>query len=127
MSRTVVLRVGSAEQSRKELSDALATIGRGEPLVRVREIWFSSLGQLAATLTERRLELLRLIRRKRPKSVGDLARLAGRGTRAIETDLQALALAGLVKLVTTGKVKRPVAGYDRIHLAGDITIARAAA
>ena len=127
MSRTVVVRVGPAEQARRELSDALATIGRGEPIVPAREIWFASIEQLAATLTERRLELLRLIRRERPRSVKALARLAGRSTGTVEKDLQALALAGLVKLLTTGRVKRPVAGYDRIQLAGDITIARAAA
>jgi predicted transcriptional regulator len=127
VSRTVVVRVGPAEQARRELSDALAAIGRGEPIVPAREIWFSSIEQLAATLTESRLELLRLIRRERPPSVKALARLARRSAGTVEKDLQALALAGLVKLVATGRVKRPVAGYDRIHLAADITIARAAA
>ncbi|OGT26977.1 MAG: hypothetical protein A2Z17_03990 [Gammaproteobacteria bacterium RBG_16_66_13] len=127
MSRTVVIRIGPAEQARRELRESLVAMLAGERVPRRREIWFPSLQHLASVLTERRLELLRLIHRRRPRSVAQLARLAKRGARAVEGDLRVLAEAGLVKVVATGTTKRPVAGYDRIRLAGNIPIARAAA
>lgn len=127
MNRTVVIRIGPAEEPRRELKADLAAMMAGEQVRRRREIWFPSLEQLASVLTNKRLELLRLIHRRRPQSVMQLARLAKRGVRAVECDLRILARAGLVKVIETGTTKRPVAGYDRIHLAGDIPIARAAA
>jgi predicted transcriptional regulator len=127
VSRTVVIRVGTVQQVRRELGLSLAAIERGEPVRRTREIWFATLDQVAALLTGPRLELLRLVHQERPRSVAHLVRLAKRGAPAIEEDLQLLATAGLLKIVTKGRAKRPVAGYDRIHLAGDITIGRAAA
>lgn len=127
MKRTVVIRVGPVEQSRRELKGELAAIMRGEPVGSRREIWFPNLTQLAAVLTERRLELLRLIHEKHPASIARLARSAGRAMKSIDADLQALADVGLVKLVVVGKLVRPLAQYDRIHLAGDIALGRAAA
>lgn len=127
MHRTVVIRVGPVAQVRRELKEDLAGIVRGARVRHRREIWFPSLAQLASVLTERRLELVRLIHRARPRSVAHLARLAGRSTKPVEADLRALEKVGLVKLVPAGTVRRPVAEYDRIQLWGDIAIARAAA
>jgi predicted transcriptional regulator len=127
VKRTVVIRVGPVEQSRRELKGELAAIVRGEPVGSRREIWFPNLAQLAAVLTESRLELLRLIHEKHPASVARLARSAGCAKKSIEADLQALADVGLVKLVVAGRLVRPLAQYDRIQLAGDIAVGRAAA
>jgi predicted transcriptional regulator len=127
VSRTVVIRVGSVEQARRELKAALTAIVEGERVHQRREIWFATLGQLASVLSERRLEVLRLVHRKRPRSLGQLARLAGRRAEPVRADVRALAEAGLVKLVGVGAAQRPVAAYDRIHLAGDIALARDAA
>ncbi len=127
MSRTVVIRVGSIEEVRRELKEDIEVIVRGERVSHSREIWFSSLRHVASVLTERRLELLRLVHRKRPRSVTHLAHLSGRSVKAVGADVRALAEIGLVKLVATRTAQRPVASYDRIHLAGDIAIARAAA
>ena len=127
MSRTVVIRVGPVDQARRELKADLAAITRGERVRRRREIWFASLAELAAILTERRLALLRLMYQKQPRSMAQLARLADRGVKGVEADVRALAQTGLVKLVATRTGQRPVAGFDRIHLAGDIALARAAA
>jgi predicted transcriptional regulator len=52
--------------------------------------------------------------------------LAGRSEKSTAADLQTLADVGLVKLVSARGGQRPVARYDRIHLAGDITLGRAA-
>jgi predicted transcriptional regulator len=126
VNRTVVIRVGPAEQARRELKEDLAAITAGDRLKERREIWFPSLAQLASVLTEGRLALLQLIHEKHPASVARLARLAGRSEKSTAADLQTLADVGLLKLVSARGGQRPVARYDRIHLAGDITLGRAA-
>jgi predicted transcriptional regulator len=127
VNRTVVIRVGSVAQARRELREDLAALVRGARVRHRREIWFASLAQAARTLTERRLELLQLICRRRPRSTADLARAVGRPVKSVEADIRVLVQLGLVKLVGTRIGERPVAQYDRIHLAGDIAVARAAA
>ena len=127
MSRTVVIRVGPVEQARREFKEDVATLERGGRVRRQREIWFANLNDAAKALSERRLALLRLLCQKRPRSEADLARLAGRSLRSVVTDLRALARVGLVEIVANGRHQRPVAAYDRIHLAGDIPLVRVAA
>ena len=126
MNRTVVIRGGPAEQARRELKADLAAITAGDRLKARREIWFPSLAQLAAVLTEERLELLQVVHDRRPASIARLAQLAGRSQESTAADLQTLAGVGLIELVSARGGQRPVARYDSIHLAGDITLGRAA-
>jgi predicted transcriptional regulator len=124
VTATLVIRVGSVEEARRELREDLVTIARGGRVRRRRELWFPSLSEAAAALTDRRLGLLRLIADRQPRSTAQLARLARRPSRSVTSDLQALARIGLVRLVAGD---RPVAVYRRIRLAGDIALARDAA
>ena len=126
MNRTVVIRVGPAEQARRDLKADLAAITAGDRMKERREIWFPSLAQLAAVLTEERLELLQVVHDRRPASIARLAQLAGRSQESTAADLQTLAGVGLIELVSARGGQRPVARYDSIHLAGDITLGRAA-
>ena len=127
MSRTIVIRVGPVEQARRELIEDLDAITRRSRVRRRREIWFASLAAAAATLTDRRLALLQIICEKRPRSTAQLAQLTRRGQRAVDADVRVLVRLGLVELVGEGSGQRPVARFDRIQLAGDLTIARVAA
>jgi len=57
-------------------------------------------------LTPKRLELLRAIRRDRPASISQLAKLLGRDFKNVHADVQALARYGLVSLTTTRAGRR---------------------
>ena len=72
--------------------------GRAGKAVRTQgtELVFTSLKDMARTLTPKRLDLLRLIRRERPTSVRGLARLAGRDLKNVLADVNALETLGLV-------------------------------
>jgi predicted transcriptional regulator len=122
-----VIRVGTIQRARRELREDLATLERGERVRRPREIWFSTLNDAAKTLSERRLDLLRLLHQKRPHSEVELARLAKRSLKSVTSDVRALGRVGLVEIITNGDERRLVATYDHIHVAGDIALARAAA
>jgi predicted transcriptional regulator len=127
VSRTIVIRVGPVEQARRELVEDLDAVTQRSRVRWRREIWFASLAAAAATLTDRRLALLQVICEKRPRSTAQLAQLIRRGQSAVNADVRVLVRLGLVEVVREGSRQRPVARFDRIQLAGDLTIARAAA
>ena len=60
------------------------------------ELVFTSLTDMAQALTPKRLDLLRLIRHYQPSSVRELAQLARRDPKNVQTDIKALETLGLV-------------------------------
>jgi predicted transcriptional regulator len=61
------------------------------------ELVFASLTDMARTLTPKRLDLLRLLRRQRPSSVRALAQLAGRDPKNVLADVKVLETLGLIE------------------------------
>ncbi len=61
-------------------------------------LYFTSLEELRQVLTERRVELLRLIHKKRPGSIKALANLAGRDLKNVNADVHLLARLGFLEL-----------------------------
>ncbi|MCS4541558.1 MAG: helix-turn-helix domain-containing protein [Euryarchaeota archaeon] len=62
---------------------------------------------LEKVLTPSRMDLIRMIREKRPKSVGELAKLVKRPVESVSRDLRFLESYGLLSLVQVGKIKKP--------------------
>lgn len=62
---------------------------------------FTSLEAARKILTPKRLELLRVIRRERPKSLYGLARFLGRDLKNVNEDVQVLSTNGLLSLTKT--------------------------
>jgi len=63
---------------------------------------------LAKVATPARLRLVKLVRERKPKSVGELAALAKRPLESVSRDLRILCFYGLLDLVREGKQKKPV-------------------
>src|SRR5215510_5932891 len=61
-------------------------------------LYFTSLGELRQVLTDRRLELLRLIHKEQPGSINALATLAGRDLKNVNADVHLLARLGFLDL-----------------------------
>lgn len=77
----------------------------GEP-----KVWFPSMKSLAETLSDRNLELLRIIAEQKPQSIADLADRTGRAASNLSRTLTRLAGYGFVRLERdAGNVVRPVA------------------
>ena len=62
---------------------------------------------LERILTPSRMDLIREIREKKPKSIGELAELVKRPLESVSRDLGILENYGLLRLVKTGKIKKP--------------------
>ncbi|MHB8604046.1 MAG: HVO_A0114 family putative DNA-binding protein [Thermoplasmatota archaeon] len=69
---------------------------RDKTLPLVRGLSFPTYAMFRAALTPARVDLLKLIRRREPDSIYELARLAGRDVRSVRSDVRELASLGLV-------------------------------
>jgi predicted transcriptional regulator len=78
-------------------------VGRDEP-----RLWFPSL-KSAAEILDRNKDLIRIIAEEHPESVKELARISGRAESNVSRSLKRLEACGIVRMVKTGKARRPEA------------------
>jgi predicted transcriptional regulator len=89
----------------------------------VREIRFQSLEAGAKLLSANNRALLRLIAERHPKSVSELAILAGRVEQNVLRTLHKLSAAGLVRLDKgEGRAYQPVVAGRRVHVEIDLLV-----
>lgn len=100
----------------------LAMAGKGKKVTGM-EVFFESVDAMRAILTEERINLLRAIKTKKPKSIYELAKVTGRNIKNVSQDVNHLAELGLIDLKKSGdprRSKKPVLLADRIQV--EITI-----
>ena len=94
-------------------------LDRGEKIAPLKGDYFESLEAVRAVLTEKRLELWRLIRDQQPNSISGLAELAHRDFKSVHTDVSVLIDAGLVELRKARGIKtrarKPVSLVDQLR------------
>ena len=95
MSDTVRLHVGSVEEMGKRFADAWHRLERGKS-VKETHLTFFTLEAMMATLSPKRLELLKHIHRQPANTVSELAKALGRDYKRVHDDVSALTNAGLV-------------------------------
>jgi len=95
VSETVNLHVGSIEEMGKRFTDAWHRLERGKK-VKETHLTFFSLETMMATLSPKRLALLRHVHGSPANSVAELARILGRDYKRVHDDVSALARAGLL-------------------------------
>jgi predicted transcriptional regulator len=93
----VKITVGGAleEEASRRFIDAWHRAERGETF-HERRLAFESWDALARVLTNKRMDLLRYVRRHEVKSVRGLAKALGRDYSNVHADVQALTAAGLL-------------------------------
>jgi predicted transcriptional regulator len=81
-----------------------------------RRLFFTSPEALRRFLTPKKLELIRLIRKRHPNSINELAVLAHRDFKRVYEDVRSLTDAGLVNLTKTEGRKTAPRVADELHL-----------
>ena len=110
------------EQFLQEFEDTMQAVIARRAVPQEPEVSFASIDVFRQFFTEKRLEMLHVIRHRRPGSVYALAKLLKRDFKSVHADLKRLAQLGLVRVrrqkAKTPKGYRavPVVGYDRIIL-----------
>ena len=96
--KTIRVRIKSVDDA---LDDAIGVMRAIQAKTKVRKQkgeYFESLEAVRAALTETRLALLRVIRKRKPKSVAELARIAKRDFKSVYRDVEALRDLGLIQV-----------------------------
>lgn len=118
------IEIQSIEDQIRETARVIEQVEKGRPLKPQRKLTFESIEVLRQVLTPERLRLLRIIRREKPGSIYELAKLAGRDRSAVTTDLDVLVQLGLVHLdKATGAGRErtiPHVSYSRIEIGVEV-------
>jgi predicted transcriptional regulator len=111
--------IKSREDFDSETLEFFRKLDRGEKVKSRKGEFFESLEAVRNFLTEKRLELWRIIRDREPKSLTELARLVKRDYKDVHEDISILVEAGLVDLRKPKKAKtramKPISLVDQLE------------
>ncbi len=121
MKETLTIRIKPLEKMLSGFSDTFKAVQRGRKVTPQTGAYFTSIEAARNFLTPERLALLRVIRKSRPGSVYELAKMSGRNLKTVQTDLKILEKHGLVhfrkvRRAAHRKAKVPEAPYREIAL-----------
>jgi len=115
-----VRRIKVGVKSVKFILDDFVTAGeaveRGEKVKKETGTSFTSLEAFRKALTPKRMELLHIVRMKRPSSINELARIAKRDVKNVADDVKYLAQIGLIEKKQTKSRIAPVVTYEKLML-----------
>lgn len=119
-TRELKLYIEDTDDFKKKINKELIEIDRNK-VKKLREdsISFQSLDQLRKFLTSKRLELLKIIKHKKPKSMYELAKLVGRTPENVNTDIKFLEQLGFVEVTKIKEIRKksvPEVSYDKMTL-----------
>jgi predicted transcriptional regulator len=113
-TKRITIEVRPADDALKEAGEVFDKLQKGQHVMEKRAVYFPNLKQMRKVLTEKRLELLRTIKHKKPSSVYELSRILNRDLKNVLQDVAYLADLGIVKVEETKDKKIPSVAYDRI-------------
>lgn len=113
---TLNIRIMSREQADAAFIRAYKAVQAGKRVAPTKGTYFTSLDAVRAVLTDKRMELLHLIRERHPKSINALAKLAGRNFKNVHTDVMLLQRCGLLKKGPTERIPKLEVPYRNISI-----------
>lgn len=96
--------------------ETMKQLERGERVKKEAGVYFTSLEAFRKAVTPKRLELLHIIKTRKPSSINELARMAKRDIKNVADDVKYLEQIGLVEKKEVDRKTKPVINYDRIDL-----------
>ena len=117
--KNIVVEIKSLEKSLGEFVETYKKIAAGNKVKKKNIISFESVEIMRKVLTPKRIELLGLIRRKKPGSVYELAKMAHRDPKSVNTDVKVLERLGMLeskKTETQREAIIPKVTFDKINV-----------
>ena len=117
--RRVKIGIRSLEEGLKHFAEVTKAIEKGQQVKKGRGVYFENLETMRKILTDRRLEVLKVIKDKKPSSVYQLAQILKRDLKNVNEDLRLLEQSGLVSLKKSKTDREritPTVNYDAIQL-----------
>lgn len=120
-AKNITIGIKSLDDGLTDISEALKAHAHGEKVSPRRGVYFENLDAFRKILTEKRLELLHVVKRDNPDTIHELSRLLGRDIKNVSDDLKYLSELGLVSLdksaaVGEGRRVSPRVRYEKIRL-----------
>ncbi len=117
--KNIKLGVRSLDTAFAEWAETFEKVRKGKKVNKSRGVYFTSLEAIRKVLTEKRLQLLHVIKEQEPDSVYNLSKIVKRDIKNVNDDLQLLKDIGLVSITKTRKGRErviPRVNYDKIQL-----------
>ena len=111
---TLVVTVKSSSEYHDDVTDRINTLERGDAVDSTPTLSFTNYDDLMETLTPRVLDLIEAIRRKKPASINETARVVDRDVKNVHEELSRLAQLGIIFFEEDGQSKRPVVWFDEL-------------
>ncbi len=108
--------IKTLDSALKEAAENFEKISRKQKVKGKTALYFSNIRDLRKVLTEKRLELLKTIKDKKPSSVYELARMVNRDLKNVLQDVGYLQEIGMIDIAETKDKKVPTVNYDVLSL-----------
>jgi predicted transcriptional regulator len=116
-TRKVKIGIKDMETLLKEFGDAAESVEAGKKVMHERGVYFTNIQAFRKALTQKRMELLHVIKTEHPSSINHLARILKRDIKNVAADVRFLEQAGLIDTKKkTSKNIPPLVTYDKILL-----------
>ena len=113
------IRIKPLEDSLKDFADAYRNVSQKRPVKKRGGLFFASIDAVRKVLTPNRMRLLRVIKRNKPASLYELAKLLHRDLKNVTQDISFLEDLGLVDLAKpsgTRHQRKPVLLTNRFSV-----------
>ncbi len=118
--KKVEVLIQPEEEFWKELRKDMKRIDKGERrLIRKESIVFDSIDQFRKIITSKRIELLKVIRHKKPKSIYELAKLVNRSVDNVNNEIRLLEQMGFLETEKSKEGRSrlmPLVDFDKIEI-----------
>lgn len=117
--KNIKIAIKSEDDLFREVKDVWEKTEQGRKATKHEGIYFENLAAMRKVLTENRLTILKTIRKERPSSIYELAKLLKRDVKNTFDDIQFLADIGLIALKKTKEGRErntPIVDYEKILL-----------
>ncbi len=118
--KNIVVEVKSVEDTLKEVKEVMEKIKEGQLVKKKESISFNNIDIMRKVLTNKRLELIKTIKKYKPKSIYQLAKMVKRDSKSVNVDLKILSNLGMVDLKSKEKGREnivPSVDYEEIDVA----------
>lgn len=117
--KKIDIGIKGLRESLKDFAETWKKLESGKKVKKEEGIYFDSIDNMRAVLTNNRLLILKTIRERHPRSVYELAKMLSRDLKNVNQDLKILAEIGLVTLEKSETDKKrviPHVDYSKILL-----------
>ena len=112
--KKIHIEIKSLDDALTEAGQVFEKIAQGKTIKKKTSVYFSNIKEMRTVLTEKRLELLKTVKDKKPSSIYDLAKMLKRDLKNVIQDVEYLKELGIIEVTETKDKKIPSVRYDMI-------------